>query len=124
MDYNNSYQPIINPRRSRWMEGASMTLGLFAILGSCLVYPAMFCGSLAIVLALLSRGGELTLSSKSKLGLTLGIVALVFVVIAMAFTFYILVSYYGSIFNIPLDSSGTPMIDTQAILDYYMNQSF
>ena len=51
-----------NKRRSQRMENAALLLGVIGAATFCLVYPALICGSLAIVFALLSRGGERTLT--------------------------------------------------------------
>ena len=48
-----------NKRRSQRMENAALLLGVIGAATFCLVYPALICGSLAIVFALLSRGGEI-----------------------------------------------------------------
>ena len=58
------------------MENAALLLGVIGAATFCLVYPALICGSLAIVFALLSRGGERTLTSRAKIALILGAIAL------------------------------------------------
>ena len=40
------------------MENAALLLGVIGAATFCMVYPALICGSLAIVFALLSRGVE------------------------------------------------------------------
>lgn len=65
-----------NKRRSQRMENAALLLGVIGAATFCLVYPALICGSLAIVFALLSRGGERTLTSRAKIALILGAIAL------------------------------------------------
>ena len=44
-----------NKRRSQRMENAALLLGVIGAATFCLVYPALICGSLAIVFALLSE---------------------------------------------------------------------
>lgn len=103
MDYHFSYQQNSNPRRSRQMESLSFFLGIMAISGIVLGTPALIGGSLAIVFALLSRGGEMTMSPRSMAGMTLGIISLSIVLLLFILEFCMLLSYYGGISNIPLD---------------------
>jgi len=66
-------------------------------LTSGFIFFSIVCGSLGIILALLSRGGEYTMNSQAKLGLTLSILGLIFTIVIfvgmLAFTMY----YYGGI---------------------------
>lgn len=93
---------IPNNRKSVTMERYSVSLGCIALLACILVCAipsgiiiAPVCSSLAIMFALLSRGGEMTLSNRSKLGLGLGIGALcltIFILLicicCMAYVYY------------------------------------
>ena len=63
------YRPTPD-RHSKHMENLSLIMGIIALSTFCLVYPALICGALGIVFALLSRGGETTFSGRAKLGLT------------------------------------------------------
>ena len=78
-----------NKRRSQRMENAALLLGVIGAATFCLVYPALICGSLAIVFALLSRGGERTLTSRAKIALILGAIALGIVLAMIIYTFAI-----------------------------------
>lgn len=80
MNYQFSNQQP-NMRRSGRMEFYALTLGIIALVGFCFVYPPLICGSLAIVFALLSRGGESTFTPKARAGLILGILALSLIVL-------------------------------------------
>ena len=53
------YRPMPD-RHSKHMENLSLIMGIIALSTFCLVYPALICGALGIVFALLSRGGETT----------------------------------------------------------------
>ena len=53
-------------RHSKHMENLSLIMGIIALSTFCLVYPALICGALGIVFALLSRGGETTFSGRAK----------------------------------------------------------
>lgn len=61
----------IHQNRSENMALASMILGIIALLTSACIYLAVVCGALGIILALLSRGSEQSLSLRGKAGLIL-----------------------------------------------------
>lgn len=84
-------------KRSQSFETAALFLGGIAIATSCCIYSAIFCGALSIMFALLSRGGEMTLSYRGKTGLWLGIIGIVVTVIFYAYSFYSAIHYYGGI---------------------------
>ena len=48
------YRPMPD-RHSKHMENLSLIMGIIALSTFCLVYPALICGALGIVFALLSR---------------------------------------------------------------------
>lgn len=66
-DYNynfgNNYGPGFNPnnnfynKRSRNMEVAALVLSIIAIASCSCIYVSIICGSLAMIFALLSKGG-------------------------------------------------------------------
>ena len=74
-------------------------MGIIALSTFCLVYPALICGALGIVFALLSRGGETTFSGRAKLGLTLSSVALGIIVLLLIYSVVFANVYYGGIEN-------------------------
>jgi len=85
MDSNNFFnnenmeKRTITPElESAGMARASRTCGIIALISiiTFLIYPAIALGSVAIILALLSRGSENTLSDRARRGLTNGIIAL------------------------------------------------
>lgn len=63
------------------------------------------------------------LSSRSKTAIALGSVSIAIVIFMTICSLAMLTMYYGSIFNIPLDASGRPIIDYEGMLQYYMNQT-
>lgn len=83
-------------KRSGSFATASLVLGIVGTATGCCVYTGLICGALAILFALLSRGGEMTLTGRGKAGLTLGIiavsVAVLFYILMVCYAFY----YYGS----------------------------
>ena len=72
-DYNynfgNNYGPGFNPnnnfynKRSRNMEVAALVLSIIAIASCSCIYVSVICGSLAMIFALLSKGGATSMSS-------------------------------------------------------------
>ena len=101
-----------NKRRSQRMENAARLLGVIGAATFCLVYPALICGSLAIVFALLSRGGERTLTSRAKIALILGIVLAMII-----YTFAIAELYYGGVENMARQVYGTLGIDFDTLMN-------
>ena len=78
------------------MENASFVCGLIAVSCVCAVYPAFVAGSLGIVFALLSRGGEMTFTGKSRAGLIMGSIGLAIVLLLMTYVIIAYV-YFGGI---------------------------
>ena len=76
MDYNGTNTSYID-KRSASMAIASMVIGIAGMVMSCCIYPAIIFGSLALLLAILSRGAEMTFSNYAKAGIILGILAIV-----------------------------------------------
>lgn len=87
-DYNNSpygedvsyERRTISPEaESNGMAKASKICGIIAVVSiiTLMIYPAIMLGSVAIILALLSRGSGSKLPDKARTGLTTGIVALI-----------------------------------------------
>lgn len=104
------YRPMPN-RHSKHMENLSLIMGIIALSTFCLVYPALICGALGIVFALLSRGGETTFSGRAKLGLTLSSVALGIIVLLLIYSVVFANVYYGGIENMMRESCTSLGID-------------
>lgn len=119
MDYSFYRQPGQSNRRSQKMENAAFFLGIIAIATMCVVYPTLICGSLAIVFALLSRGGELTFSPRSKAGLALGCISLGIIIAMMVYTIVIANLYYGGLEEMMREVYGTMGIDYDALFGSY-----
>ncbi len=95
--YQNNYNPPVWDKRSAKMETVAMVLGIVS-LGTCsCLYASIVCGALAIILALLSRGGENTMGTRAKIGLGLGIAGLVLTILFYALAFAVAIETYGSI---------------------------
>ena len=81
------------------MEQASLAFGFFGLSLFCLVYPPLVCGSLAIMFALLSRGGTNTMTPRARTGLLLGSFALGIVLLMLVYTLVFAETYYGGLDN-------------------------
>lgn len=106
MDYpnnpteNNSRQysgSPYNSKRSGGLAVASLVMGILSLTASCCIYAAIPFGALAIIFALLSRGGERNLDTKGITGLTLGIMGLIATIVIFTFMFIYSVNYYGGL---------------------------
>lgn len=98
-NYNNySYQVPPN-RRNMAMEAASLFLGVFSIATGYCLYGALICGALAAILALLSRGGEKTMSRRAMIGFWLGIAGILITIVLYIFSYYAIIEMYGSMDN-------------------------
>lgn len=97
--YNN--QPFRRPdiKRTNLFETLSMVLGIAALVSCTCFYGSYILGALAILFALLSRGGQMKMSSKAKLGLIVGIAAIILSTVMTISAVYIAIEEYGSIEN-------------------------
>lgn len=115
----NRQTPPQNKRRSAQMENAAFFLGMIAIFTVCLVYPALICGALSITFALLSRGGELTMTAKAKTGLILSSIALGIVGLMFAYTFIVANVYYDGLEDMMRQVYGSLGIDFDMLMQNY-----
>ena len=83
--------------RSIRMEYASLILGIIGIVGCTCFYLSIPCAAMAIVFATLSRGEEMQYSTRSLVGLVLGIVALILIITFYGTSFLVAWKQYGSI---------------------------
>ena len=99
------------------MEVASLVLGIISISTCTCLYTGIICGALAVMFALLSRGGQLRLSPRANIGLWLGIVATGALYI---FAYVFAISQYGSLENLLRAYCDMYGIDFEAMYgDYY-----
>lgn len=87
-------------QRSESMAMASLILGLTALLSSGCIYFATVCGSLGIILALLSKGGCLSMNAKGKIGLILSSAGLILTLLIYIGALIFLLNYYGGFDNL------------------------
>lgn len=119
MDHQYRQVPPQNNRRSQRMENAAIALGFLGIVLFCLVYPPLICGSLAIMFALLSRGGTATMTPRARTGLLLGSFALGFVLLLFVYTIVYANLYYGSLENMAREVYNSLGIDYDMIMRSY-----
>lgn len=79
------------------METASMTLALIALVSCLFPYISLPCGALSIILATLSRGGQMQYGTKALAGIIIGTVALSATILLYTTTFIFIFAEYGSI---------------------------
>lgn len=102
MDYqfyeqNNPYQKPVRDKRSNAMATAAIILGTISLAMCSCLYLSIVCGGMAILFALLSKGGETTMSQSAKIGLILGCVGLAATVVMYTITFVTIIHTYGSL---------------------------
>lgn len=93
MDYQNFN--YIDKRSNRFAT-ASFVLGIIGIATGCCVYTSIICGALAVMFAFLSRGGEMTMNTKAKISVILGIVSIILGILIFVSALAIVISQYGS----------------------------
>ena len=97
MDYN--YQPynnVKNPQTNPYERFASL-LGIISILMCSIIYVSFVAGSMAILFAILSKGGTIKFSKKARLGFIFGILGLVLTIVFYTIAFKIALEQYGSL---------------------------
>ena len=97
-DFENT-PPIRKPNsnRSEGMEVAALVLGTISLTSCSCLYTGIICGALAIMFAFLSRGGQLSLSSRAKTGLWLGVAGICVTAALYVFAYVFAISQYGSL---------------------------
>ncbi len=115
------YQYTRNDRHSQRMETLSLIMGAIALVTMCTVYPTLICGSLGIVFALLSRGGEFSMQSRAKVGLTLSAVALGIIIAMIVYTLVVAQVYFGGIENMMREMYQMMGLDYDALMQNYFS---
>lgn len=94
---NNPYQRPVSNKRSRYMEIAAMVCGITAIVSCTCLYVSLILGALAIILGLLSRGGERTTGDRAIVGIALGGTGLGLTIILYLTCFMVVIQSYGGV---------------------------
>lgn len=82
---------LYHDKRSQSFATAGFVLGLIAALTPYFVFTSLICGPLAIIFGLLSKGGEMTMDTKGKVAVILGIIGLVLAVLIMLVAFRVVI---------------------------------
>jgi len=86
---------LYHDKRSQSFATAGFVLGLIAALTPYFVFTSLICGPLAIIFGLLSKGGEMTMDTKGKVAVILGIIVLTVLIILVAFRVVIIDEFGG-----------------------------
>ena len=95
--FSSQYRPPVRPQDA--MLSAGIVLSVIAIATTCCIYSSIVCGSLGIILALLSRGDKKQLTPQGKLAVTTSTMAIVISAVATIIMFVITIRQYGSLEN-------------------------
>lgn len=90
---------MVDYNRSQKMSTAALILGIISIATCTCIYLSIPCGGMAVLLALLSRGGEMTLDTNAKLGILLGVLGIGVTIAMTAGAFAMVLNEYGSLEN-------------------------
>lgn len=119
-NYNGQYRPPVRPQDA--MLTASIVLSVIAIATTCCIYSSIVCGSLSIILALLSRGQQKKLTPQGKLAVMTSTMAIVIAVLATVMMFVMTIREYGSLENfikaysdIMESMTGMPLFEESAL---------
>ena len=96
-NFSGQYRPPARPQDV--MMTASVVLSVIAIATTCCIYSSIICGSLAIILALLSRGEQKKLTPQGKLAVMTSTAAIVIAILATVMMFVVTIREYGSFEN-------------------------
>ena len=96
-NYSGQYRPQARPQDV--MMTASIVLSVIAIATTCCIYASIICGSLSIILALLSRGQQKKLSPQGKMAVMTSTAAIIISVLATVIMFVVTIREYGSVEN-------------------------
>ena len=96
-NFNGQYRSPVRPQDA--MLTASVVLSVIAIATTCCIYASVICGSLGIILALLSRGQKKQLTPQGKLAVMTSTAAIVISIIATVIMFAVTIREYGSLEN-------------------------
>jgi len=88
---------IYQTRHAQGFATASLVLGIIGLATGCCIYTSIICGSLAVIFSLLSKGGEMTLPGKSKIGLALGIAGVILGALVLAVSFVYMLAQFGGL---------------------------
>ena len=103
-------------KRSRNMEVAALVLSIIAIASCSCIYVSIICGSLAMIFALLSKGGATSMSSMAMTSFWIAFAAIVITLIVYIGSFAAMLHEYGSIEGILKEYQNLTGIDYNELL--------
>ena len=119
-NFSRQYRPPAQPQDT--MMTVAIVLSVIAIATTCCIYASLICGSLAIILTLLSRGDKKKLTPQGKLAVTTSSAAIAISVIATVIMFAVTIREYGSLENfmkaysdLAESMTGMPLIEGSGI---------
>ncbi len=83
-------------KRSRPMTTAAVILSIISMSTVCCIYSSLICGALGIIFALLSKGGEWTMSPQAKTAFTVSLLAVILTLGLTIGSFALIIMQYGS----------------------------
>ncbi len=107
------YQNKRNPN----LATAAIVLSVIGLVTPYFVYTTLVCGTLGIILGLLSKGGEPKMDTSGKVAVILGILSLILVTLILIIAFRSIISEFGGLeqmmdyYNLE-ENSFTPYQDT------------
>lgn len=96
---NNLYHQPIRNQRSAGMETAALVLGIISLVTCTCIYVSIVCGALAIMFALLSKGGATSMSQRANYALIIGIIGIVVTIAVFTIALVSTLQTYGSFEN-------------------------
>lgn len=91
------YRPPQSDKRSNAMTIAAVIFSILAASTTCCIYFSIVCGALGVTFALLSKGGELTMSKTASTALWLSVGSMALTVFLTGIAFASVISQYGSL---------------------------
>lgn len=117
------YRPPVYNKRSQTMESAAMILSVLSVAMSSCIYISLICGALAMMFALLSKGGELTMSSRARIGFWLGAIGIGLTIVLYVSAVMSILDQFGSLENYLRSTSEMYGIDFEELFQE-MNSSY
>ncbi len=117
-----AYQRMPDTDRSPHFEVLALIFGIITVVTCACLYISLISGALAIMFALLSRGGRMSLTSRAQAGLILGIIGLVLTAILYGASFYTVFHEYGSLENALKAYSKITGLDYNELMNQLMGQ--
>ena len=105
------------------MEVAALVLSIIAIASCSCIYVSIICGSLAMIFALLSKGGATSMSSMAMTSFWIAFAAVVITLIIYIGSFAAMLHEYGSIEGILKEYQNLTGIDYNELLQQMIPQN-